>query len=467
MAHELCEGGDTLPPRAASENPYPRREATPADAALPGIQPKRLPVLELAELSVALSQGLDLAEGRAMGHAQRVCHIACALALEVGLSNEERLAVFYAALFHDIGVGMASSTLSTLPGVAEHDLFAASPLQSPEELAAEESPAAFQPVIQVFHQHSLLGARAVAGLDLPAAVADIVLAHHERWDGSGYPAGLTGEEVPMGVRVLTLADHAETLIGTEASPLAARRSLGPSLRQLSGRALDPALIQQAARLSSRDDFWLGLYNDALAADLLTVRPAEPARRDKRLLLRFAGAFASLVDARSEYTLGHSHRVAEEAHRLARAIGLSSEHAQVVRVAALLHDLGRLGVPPRVIAKADILNVGEMHLLRQHPSFSQRMLEGLQGMEEVALWVGAHHERPDGRGYPEMASGPEIALEASIISVANVYVAVTADRPYRAGLRRAEALKVLEGAAGSQLDSELVRVFCSLKARGRP
>ena len=138
----------------------------------------------------------------------------------------------------------------------------------------------------------------------------------------------------------------------------------------------------------------------------------------------------------------------------------------MRVAALLHDVGRLGVPPRVIAKADILNVGEMQLVRRHPSLSQRILEGLRGMEEIALWVGAHHERPDGRGYPEMMSGPDIPLEALIIGVANVYVALTADRPYRTGLRRAEALKVLEGAAGTQLDSELVRVFCSLKARSR-
>ena len=431
-----------------------------------GAEPKRLPVLEAAELVVALSQGLDLAEGRPMGHAQRVCHIASALALEVGLSSEERLALFYGALFHDVGVPMASPTLSALPGIIEDDLFAASPLRSPEQMAGEGTPAAFQAVVQAFHQHVLLGARAVGGLDLPDAVADVVLAHHERWDGGGFPAGLAGEETPLAARVLALADHAEALIEAEPSPLAARRSLTPSLRQLSGSALDPALVQEAARLCRRDDFWLGLYSEQLAEDLLAIRAAEPARRDKRLLLRFASAFASIVDARSQYTLGHSHQVAEEAQRLARAAGLSAEHAQMVRVAGLLHDQGRLGVPPRVIAKADILNVGEMHLLRQHPSYSRRILEGLRGMEEIALWVGAHHERPDGRGYPEMMSGPEIPLEARILGVANVYVAVTADRPYRPGLRRLEALKVMEGAAGTQLDADLVRLFCALKARAR-
>jgi HD-GYP domain-containing protein (c-di-GMP phosphodiesterase class II) len=430
------------------------------------VEPKRLPVLEPAELVVALSQGLDLAEERPMGHAQRVCYIASVLALEAGLSSEERLALFYAALFHDIGVPMASSALSSLPGVAEDHIFAASPLRSPEQLAGEGSPGVFQAVVQVFHQHSLLGARAVGGLDLPDRVGDIVLAHHERWDGGGYPVGLAREEIPLAARVVALADHAEALIAAEVSALAARRSLAPSLRQLSGSALDPSLVQEVARLCRRDDFWLGLYSEQLAEDLLALRPAEPPRRDKRLLPRFADTFAALVDSRSQYTLGHSHRVAEEARRLARAACLSAEHAQVVRAAALLHDLGRLGVPPRVIAKADILNVGEMQLLRQHPTYSQRILEGLRGMEEVALWVGTHHERPDGRGYPEMLSGPDIPLEARILAVANVYVALTADRPYRAGLHRDEALKVLEGAAGTQLDPELVHLFCSLKSRVR-
>jgi HD-GYP domain-containing protein (c-di-GMP phosphodiesterase class II) len=465
FAHEPQEVA-SLPPPRASESPSARWEASPARAALPAIEPRRLPVLEPAEVVVTLSQALDLAEGRPMGHAQRVCYIASILALEVGLSSEERLGLFYAALFHDIGVPMASPVLSSLPGVAEDELFAASPLRSPEQLAGEMSPGAFQAVIQAFHQHSLLGARAIGGLDLPAPVVDIVLANHERWDGAGYPAGLAKAEIPTAARVLALADHAESLIAAEASPLAARRSLTPSLRQLSSSALDPALVQEAVRLCRRDDFWLGLYSDELAEALLVLRPAEPPRREKRLLLRFASAFASLVDARSEYTLGHSRLVAEESHRLARAAGLSPEHAQAVRVAALLHDLGRLGVPPRVIAKADILNVGEMHLLRQHPSYSRRILEDLRGMEEVALWVGAHHERPDGRGYPEMMSGPDIPLEARIIGLANVYVALIADRPYRVGLRRSEALKVLEGAAGTQLDPDLVRLFCSLKARAR-
>ena len=451
-----------MPRRGAAERAAGYWEGPESRA---GIEPRTLPALTPAELVAALSQGLDLAEGRPMGHAQRVCYIAASVADEVGLSSQLRVALYYASLVHDIGVPLASAGLSTIAGVSEDALFAASPLRPPEQLAVESTPAAYQAIVQAFHHHCALGAKAVSGLGLPAEVTRIIAAHHENWDGGGYALAMEGDEVPLGARVLALADMAEALIAAEPSPLAARRSLPASLGEMSGRALDPGLVEAARHLFHRDSFWLGLHNDRLAGALLAVKPAEAARRGKQHLLRFAETFAAVVDARSEHTLGHSRRVAEGSVALARALGLQEEHVRLIQAAAFLHDIGHLGVPPRVIVKADILNVGEMHLLRQHPLYSRRILEDLPGTEALALWVGAHHERPAGKGYPEMASGDEIPLEARIISVANVYAALTSDRPYRGALSRSDALQVLRGAAGTQLDAGLVEVFCSLATAG--
>ena len=428
-----------------------------------GVTPQTLPVLTPADLVAALSQGLDLAEGRPMGHAQRVCYVAGSLAEELGLSSQLRLALYYASLFHDIAVPLASAGLSTIVGISEDALFAASPLRQPEELAAESTPAAHQAIIQAFHQHCILGARSVEPFGLADEVSAIIAAHHENWDGGGYALGMEGEEIPLGARVLAVADRVEALIAAEPSPLASRRSLASALGELSGRVLDPGLVEAARPLCRRDSFWLGLHNDHLAASLLAMKPAEAARRGKEHLLRFAEAFGAVVDARSQYTLGHSRRVAEASVALARALGLQGEHVRLVQAAAFLHDIGHLGVPPRVIAKADILNVGEMHLLRQHPVYSQRILEDLPAAGPLALWVGAHHERPDGKGYPQMTSGGEIPLEARILAVANVYAALTSDRPYRGALGRDDALQVMRGAAGTQLDAELVDLFCSMAA----
>jgi HD-GYP domain-containing protein (c-di-GMP phosphodiesterase class II) len=132
----------------------------------------------------------------------------------------------------------------------------------------------------------------------------------------------------------------------------------------------------------------------------------------------------------------------------------------VQVAALSHNVGLLGVPARVIAKPDILSLTEMETMRRHPTYSQMVLEALPGMEKIATWVGAHHERIDGKGYPEMLKADDIPLEARIISLADTYVALTSPRPYREALSEEDAKQVLEGAVGTQLDKKLVKLFCS-------
>ena len=421
---------------------------------------RRLPALAPAEMVVALSRGLDLAEGRPMGHAHRVCYIALALGGSLELSDPALLALFYASLFHDLGVPLASVSLTGLTG-GDDALFARAPLGSPESLAGERPPLAFQAIVEAFHQHCHLGAEAAPPFGLTDDAGEAVRAHHEHWGGTGYPSGLAGREIPLLGRILAAADRMESLIWAEPSALAARRALLSALAGLSEGVLEAALVQHAQELCRQDHFWLGLYDDSLAEALLSMKPAEETRRDKKHLVRLAEAFADVVDARSHYTVGHSRQVAAGAQRLAQALGLAHGHVESIRVAALLHDVGNLGVPARVLAKPDVLDVSEMQLLRLHPSHSRRVLDGLPGLEEMARWVEAHHERPDGRGYPEMLDDHEIAVEAKIISVANVYSALISKRPYRAALTREDAIKVLRGAGGGQLDPELVGVFCSL------
>ena len=155
-------------------------------------------------------------------------------------------------------------------------------------------------------------------------------------------------------------------------------------------------------------------------------------------------------------------MAEIASQLAEAVGLTSDHVQLIQLAALLHDIGKLAVPARIMGKPDILTLTEMQLMQRHPSYSRLILEALPGLEEAALWVGAHHERHDGKGYSEILTTDLIPLESRIIAVANVYVALTSDRPYRRALSGKDALNVLTGASGTQLDTNLVHVFRSLQ-----
>lgn len=438
---------------------------SPDSRAVPGERPRVAPVPAISEtmLAAAFSQGLDLGEGKAIGHARRVCYIALALADYFALPRETRLAVYYASLLHDAGVVPASADLCRLVGIDEGSLFAQSPLRSPDEQAAELSGVDISAVLEVMRRHCKEGAKVAKSLGFSEEAVDAILCHHERWDGSGYPRGLSGQEIPTAGRILAVADLAESLIASEKSPLLARRSIVPTLACFAGWALDPDLVAQAGALARADSFWLGLYGGGSPESRAFLRPPKNGRKTPATLRRYAQVFAALADSKGQHTHGHSPRTALWAKRLAAAAGLSREHVGRVELAALLHHVGLLGVPARIMAKPDILTLAEMEVMRRHPSYSHIILDGLPGLEDVAAWVQAHHERPDGKGYPEMLEGDAIPLEAHIISLADTFVALTSERPYRRALSYQDAQQVLLGAAGGQLDEELVRIFRSLAA----
>jgi HD-GYP domain-containing protein (c-di-GMP phosphodiesterase class II) len=421
----------------------------------------RLPLLSKAELVSAFSEGLDLAEGRTMGHAMRVCYIATSLGRSLGLGDSEHSTLFYASLLHDLGVPLVSAELVELIGVNENALFAASPRKSPEEMAADCHAPDPDTIIGAFHRHASLGGAKAMALGLPVEVGEAIASSHENWDGSGYPEGLAANDIPQLSRVLAVADWAESVIADEQNSLIARRNLVAEIEDVSEIVLDPRLVEQIKVISRSDDFWLGLFAKNLTRSLLSTKPHENGKSGWKAAKSLAQEFAGVIDSKTPFTKGKSPLVAQVAGQLAEAIGLTPDHVELIEIAGVLHDIGQLSVPARIMGKPDILTLTEMQIMQRHPSYSRLILEALPGMEEVALWVGAHHERPDGKGYPELLSSDLIPLESRIIAVANVYAALTSDRPYRKALSAKDALKVLTGAAGSQLDTHLVHVFRSL------
>jgi HD-GYP domain-containing protein (c-di-GMP phosphodiesterase class II) len=446
-----------------SESTPPRRPIlTLDDLARPMTRrPERLHALTSAELAIAFSQGLDLAEGKAAGHAQRVCYIATSIADAMSLEPAARSAVFYAALLHDIGVTPASSDLCRIAGIDEEAIFGPSPLRARDEARRDPFVTESDIVAEALAGHCTQGAAVVEQLELGEAVGAAIASHHEQWNGGGFPAGIAAEEIPVEARIVAAADMAEALIAQEISSLVARRHFAESIGQYAGTQLDPRVVGVVLELSRSDEFWLGLYAEDLPGTLMSMKAPGEARKSRKRVMRFAEVFADLSDAKGHHTGGHSRVTADGAQKLAEAVGLDEGHVEMIRIAALLHDVGLLGVPARIMAKPDILSVTEMQLMRQHPANSELILQDLPGFEEVAIWIARHHERPDGKGYPEMLAGDEIPLEARILAVADVYAALTSERPHRGAMADRDAKQVLLGAAGTQLDPELVRTFAGL------
>ncbi len=402
-----------------------------------------------------MSTAIDLAEGRSPGHAQRVAFIAVTLAEAMGYDAPTKLAALHAGLSHDVGVIAAGAGLAGVARSDERLIFAALPLLTPEEAAMGVSDTP-DLVVDRLIEHAIHGARSAQELDLGNDVVKAVASHHENWDGSGYPHGLRGAEIPKLGRLVALADQIEGLI-SQTSPLLARRNFPFWLQRLSGKEADPEMVTALREMGAGDTFWLGMFGASLPAELggHASRLREP--RGMRLQ-SFVESFAQLVDSRFNFTVGVSGRVARLAESLGKSIGLEDARIKQIRMAALLHDIGQLSVSERIMAKPGILSVEELDVLRLHPVHSHDVVSGIAGLEEVADWVAAHHERPDGRGYPEARPLDEIPIEARILGVCDAYVALTSDRPHRKAMEPVEAMRQLRAASGTQLDKDLVEVF---------
>jgi putative nucleotidyltransferase with HDIG domain len=177
-------------------------------------------------------------------------------------------------------------------------------------------------------------------------------------------------------------------------------------------------------------------------------------------VEFIGSLANALDARDRYTAGHSQRVSQVALSIARALGLSNEEQECVRVGALLHDIGKIGIPDAVLQKPGVLSDAEFAQIKQHPTIGCQILKGVNGFSPYLPAVEFHHENWDGSGYPRGLHGEETPLAARIVHVADAWDAMTTDRPYRKGFSPSRALAVIRINAGTQFDATIVEAFGS-------
>jgi putative nucleotidyltransferase with HDIG domain len=168
-----------------------------------------------------------------------------------------------------------------------------------------------------------------------------------------------------------------------------------------------------------------------------------------------------IESRDPSMLGHSARVAELAATLGRALGWSRERVDVLQLGGLLHDVGKLGVSERVLAKAGPLDPDELAAIRQHPVTGARLLEPIVAARPALGCVLFHHERWDGGGYPTGRAGDAIPIEARVLTVADAYDAMTTSRPYRRAFSTHEALREIASCAGSQFDPVLATLFVAM------
>jgi putative nucleotidyltransferase with HDIG domain len=279
-------------------------------------------------------------------------------------------------------------------------------------------------------------------------VQDGILSLDEHWDGSGQPEALKRHEIPQISNIALLAQIID-VFHAESGPEAA---LAEAIAR-SGVWFDPDLVKAFVTAQQAPDFWSTLASPDLEATVFAMTPAlQSAPVDEDYLDDIAAAFADVVDAKSPFTADHSNRVTLYTDMIAEELGLSPDHRRWLRRAALLHDLGKLAISNQVLDKPGKLDAAEWAAIKSHPAESAAILARVAAFADIAPIAAAHHERLDGKGYPHGLQGDEICLEARILTVADVFDALTADRPYRTAMPIAKALSILDADANTAFDT---------------
>jgi HD-GYP domain-containing protein (c-di-GMP phosphodiesterase class II) len=419
----------------------------------------------LSQVIAGLSYALDLTEGEPPGHAVRSCAIGMRLADELGFDSDTRFDLFYGLLLKDAGCSANSARMAAIFGADDHvakhtskrvdwsrrlPAFAwalrtvapgGSPLAHVRGLLGVKAEG--QVTRALMQARCDRGAEIAYLLGLGPGSAEAIRALDEHWDGAGQPRGLSGEEIPLLGRVLCLAQTVEIFHadgGVDAAWAVARRRRG--------RWFDPALVDALGAVLRDRDFWAAL-SAARAEDW------EPGDRmldaDDDRLDRIALAFAGVIDAKSPWTYRHSDRACVIVMGLAAAIGCDPDTVTDLRRAALLHDVGKLAISNRILDKPGELTPAEFAQVREHPLVTEQILLRVPGFGPLAELAAAHHERLDGGGYPRRLGAPELTPAMRMLAIADVYEALTSDRPYRAAMSTAQALQVMRAEVPFRLD----------------
>jgi HD-GYP domain-containing protein (c-di-GMP phosphodiesterase class II) len=429
--------------------------------------------IPIAELLAALSHALDLTEGAPAGHTLRSCMIAMRLADEIGLDRADRTALYYAMLLKDAGCSSNAARITALFGADDH-------LVKPR-MKIVDGNQRVRMAIATFRaaggasglRHKLrhfLGIAQTAGaareliaircergagiarqMGFPEATCAAIRSLDEHWNGRGHPDGARGTAIPLLARIANLAQTVEVFVGLHG--VAAAMQMVADRR---GSWFDPQLADRVRRWQRDAAWWTHLQTAEPERDVLLLEPAVLQQTvSEQGLDLVAQSFADIVDAKSPFTYRHSTNVARWARRIGAHFHTDPHRLTRLTRAGLLHDVGKLGVSNTILDKAGPLTDAERMTMQAHPLHTWEILRRVRVFSGFSKVAALHHEKLDGSGYPWGVSADGLELDARILVVADIYEALTADRPYRAGLPPERVLQMLESDRGTRLDGRVL------------
>lgn len=387
--------------------------------------------IHLNDFLFSISRALDSVEHEFFGvsenHSKRVAYISMRLCMEAGCTSEEVFDMASCAILHDnalteYSLNMGKEKSARLENVALHCI------------SGEENARAF-PFI--------------------GDTSNIVLHHHENWNGSGF-FGIKHDKLSLRAAALRIADNVDLLFALgksdENTASALRRHLIDSREIL----YHPLLTDVYLKILN-DDMLQGMTNAHIDAALAAIMPNCKRVIASEEMVKACSVFASIIDARSRFTLNHTMGIAQKVAVMAEYYQFSRQHTDMLVMSAYLHDIGKLTIPLQILEKNSSLNDDEFAVMRGHAQASYSILRSVRGLEDVAVWGPSHHEKLDGSGYPHGKVGAELCFESRLLTCVDIYQALRENRPYRAGMNHAEAIVILHNMVDKgKIDADITR-----------
>jgi HD-GYP domain-containing protein (c-di-GMP phosphodiesterase class II) len=367
--------------------------------------------MNLFQIVSCLSKAIDLVSPTMVTHHHRVAFLSYTLSQKIGLAKEVQGNIILAGLLHDAGALALDERLNEL----YFDL---------------KNP----------HRHSQIGYQLFTEYAPLSKVADMIKHHHVPWK-NGNGATFKGQKVSQASHIIHLAERVAVLIDENEEILAQGLVLENLVLKNKGNLFNPEVADAFIELSAKESFWFDMISQ-------TTEWTEPGKAlnsetiTEQELYTLAKIFNQIIDFRSRFTTTHSTGVAVCGEALAQTMGLKEKTTKKIRIAGHLHDLGKLAVPKKILEKPGKLTTDEFNIIKSHAYYTNTILKGLEGLEEITIWASYHHERLDGKGYPFHIKEERIPLPARIIAVADVFTALTEDRPYRSGMPSQKVLAIL-------------------------
>ncbi|QGN37683.1 HD-GYP domain-containing protein [Klebsiella oxytoca] len=352
-------------------------------------------------------------------HMQRTALIALELAQAVELSRQQQQTIFCAALLHDIGVLGDKRTFSSLDAIDN--------LNDP-------------------HQHR--GAEMLAGLATFAPILPIIRDHHFSPEHRGTPEQ----------HIVYFADVFERLLAEEKNTATYQNNIINTFRSLY-EEIDPPLCQTLCRLAQEEHFCLHLNPGHIQRMLEIIGPINDVYIDIDGLKDICLLIAEIVDTYSSFTASHSLMVGQISRTLAEYMNLPPLDCKRIEIAGYLHDIGKVHIPLKILEKQGELNDDELLQVREHSYMTGEILSAFSELGEIMNWAANHHEKLDGSGYPLHLDKHYLQLPDRIIAIADIFTALTENRPYRPGMSRQQALRLIESdVLHGALDKDVYRVL---------